>query len=84
MRILKENHPGKEPEKYKYKKHREHITLHIVDSGTNKNFKAPFEDFTNNGKVPMYEGYGPTDPLGSYTGKPIDENDVPVQDVDDL
>lgn len=25
-----------------------------------------------------------TDPLGSYTGVPEDERDVPVQDVDDL
>ena len=24
------------------------------------------------------------DPLGSYTGKPEEENTVPVQDVDDL
>ena len=26
----------------------------------------------------------PTDPNGSYTGKPVDEHAVPVQDVDDL
>ncbi len=25
-----------------------------------------------------------TDPNGSYTGKPLNEWDVPVQDVDDL
>lgn len=25
-----------------------------------------------------------TDPNGSYTGVPIDTNDVPVQDADDL
>ena len=25
-----------------------------------------------------------TDPLGMYTGKPIDENENPVQDGDDL
>lgn len=25
-----------------------------------------------------------TDPLGSYTGRPMDENAVPVQDADDL
>ena len=24
------------------------------------------------------------DPLGSYTGKPHDKNEVPVQDADDL
>lgn len=26
----------------------------------------------------------PTDPNGSYTGNPLDENEVPVQDADDL
>lgn len=26
----------------------------------------------------------PTDPLGSYTGVPWDEDDEPVQDADDL
>ncbi len=25
-----------------------------------------------------------TDPLGSYTGKPVDKNDKPIQDADDL
>lgn len=25
-----------------------------------------------------------TDPLGSWTGQPLDPNDVPVQDADDL
>lgn len=25
-----------------------------------------------------------TDPFGSYTGRPVDENDTPVQDADDL
>ena len=30
--------------------------------------------------VDMY----PADPLGSYTGRPGDINDVPVQDADDL
>lgn len=25
-----------------------------------------------------------TDPFGSYTGRPIDSNDKPVQDADDL
>lgn len=25
-----------------------------------------------------------SDPLGSYTGKPINKNEVPVQDADDL
>ena len=26
----------------------------------------------------------PTDPNGSYTGKPMDEEEKPVQDADDL
>ena len=25
-----------------------------------------------------------TDPLGSYTGRPLEEGEVPVQDADDL
>lgn len=25
-----------------------------------------------------------TDPFGSYTGKPVDKKDKPVQDADDL
>lgn len=28
--------------------------------------------------------YSNIDPLGSYTGLPADEGDVPVQDADDL
>ncbi len=31
-----------------------------------------------------YEDVICTDPNGSYTGVPEDENEVPVQDVDDL
>ena len=30
------------------------------------------------------EGPSFTDPQGSWTGKPMDERDVPVQDADDL
>ncbi len=26
----------------------------------------------------------PTDPFGSYTGRPAQENETPVQDADDL
>lgn len=25
-----------------------------------------------------------TDPFGSYTGQPVDQNETPVQDADDL
>ena len=30
------------------------------------------------------EAPSPTDPLGSWTGKPSDEYEVPAQDADDL
>mgnify|MGYP000011269394 FL=1 len=32
----------------------------------------------------MEEGPSFTDPQGSWTGKPVDELDEPVQDADDL
>lgn len=37
-------------------------------------------------KVPMCPGNGKivTDPQGSYTGRPEEKYEVPVQDVDDL
>ena len=41
-------------------------------------------------KYPRWEGtinslgLCPTDPMGSYTGRPADEDDIPVQDADDL
>ncbi len=28
--------------------------------------------------------YSPTDPFGSYTGRPRDSREVPVQDADDI
>ena len=39
---------------------------------------------------PLWEGtinsFGlyPTDPMGSYTGRPLDPEEMPVQDADDL
>ena len=54
--------------KYKYRTRKEHVTLRIVD-----NINLPILD-------PSIE----TDPLGSYTGKPLDRDEVPVQDADDL
>lgn len=33
---------------------------------------------------PKYNEVYNTDPNGSYTGKPEDENETPVQDADDL
>lgn len=57
--------------KYKYRTRKEHVTLRIVDSEDRKN--VPIMDCSEN-----------TDPLGSYTGKPLDRDDVPVQDADDL
>ena len=68
--------------KFKYKTRKEHVRLKILDSGTP--FYPENKDFLDNGKVPIYEGYLPTDPLGSYTGKPVNPDDEPVQDVDDL
>jgi len=62
-------------EKYKYKTRKERVTLRIVDGAKPE---------TEGGNVPVLECSEQTDPLGSYTGKPLDEDDVPVQDVDDL
>lgn len=31
-----------------------------------------------------YDGKSQTDPLGMYTGVPMDDDDIPVQDADDL
>ena len=31
-----------------------------------------------------YDGKSQTDPLGMYTGVPMDDDDMPVQDADDL
>ena len=35
-------------------------------------------------KAPLDKGIIAADPLGSYTGVPVDPEDVPVQDADDL
>jgi|GEM_PF-2505203 len=35
-------------------------------------------------KNPIQSQPSPTDPLGSYTGVPIEEDEVPEQDADDL
>lgn len=32
----------------------------------------------------LSSGQSVTDPQGSWTGKPMDEDEVPVQDADDL
>lgn len=57
--------------KYKYRTRKEHVTLRIVDGEAQKN-------------LPIMDCSEKTDPLGSYTGKPLDRDDVPVQDADDL
>ena len=46
------------------------------------NFNVGFPDAVNseNQEVPVIH----TDPCGSYTGRPLDPDEVPVQDADDL
>ena len=46
------------------------------------NFNVGFPDAVNseNQEIPVIH----TDPSGSYTGRPLDPNEVPVQDADDL
>lgn len=73
--------------KYKFTKRTEKMRLKIVDSldEVESDDKIPFEDYTNNGKIPMYEGYAPAnDPFGSYTGVCENIYEKPVQDADDL
>ena len=61
--------------KYKYRTRKERVTLHIVDGTESKE---------NSIAVPVLDPSFMTDPLGSYTGTPLDRNDLPVQDADDL
>lgn len=82
MHFSKNPYPDKNDGKYKYSSHKERVRLKILDVGA-PSFPDD-EDFTNNGKVPIYEGYIPTDPLGSWTGKPENPDEEPVQDADDL
>ena len=42
------------------------------------------KDMSHNGCDFSCDGNINTDPLGSYTGVPEEENEKPVQDVDDL
>ena len=46
------------------------------------NFHIGFPDAVNseNQEIPVIH----TDPNGSYTGRPLDPDEVPVQDADDL
>ena len=46
------------------------------------NFNIGFPDAVNseNQEIPVIH----TDPNGSYTGRPLDPDEVPVQDADDL
>ncbi len=69
----------KKNEKYKVQKHLEHIKLHIIDDKAQSSTSD-----TKRPRVPIFQDSVRTDPLGSYTGKPADPDDVPVQDVDDL
>ncbi len=49
--------------------------------------KPKIEHFPKKSPMPeslMHPIPSKEDPMGSYTGVPLDEYDVPVQDVDDL
>lgn len=50
--------------------------------------KKEKKQFRKRGKDPLEEilriAPSPTDPSGSYTGKPMNPDEVPVQDSDDL
>lgn len=50
--------------------------LHIVQTKKTKN--SPLVNAIVN------QPPSDTDPCGSYTGRPMDENETPVQDADDL
>lgn len=58
-------------EKYKYKTRKEHVTLRIINDESSNN-------------IPIMHKSIQTDPLGSYTGKPVENDEIPVQDADDL
>ena len=59
MHFRKDLGNGENNKKYSCKTHKEHVRLKILYPGTPA---YPFEDFLNNGKIPMYEGYMPTNP----------------------
>ena len=48
------------------------------------------KDKKDNSSYPLWEGsfnglgMYTADPMGSYTGRPLDDDDIPVQDADDL
>lgn len=62
--------------------------VHNSRKGLNmkENKKKQKKTITNNATVNAIINQEPsdTDPNGSYTGKPLDQNEVPVQDADDL
>jgi hypothetical protein len=80
--------------KYKYSSRPLKASLHIIDDRDDINedeFDNTYDYMsvgntksTINPRVPMYLGNFRTDPNGSYTGRPKDLNEVPVQDADDL
>ena len=74
MGFTKDNGVNK-GEKYKYQTRKEHVTLRIIDD------KSENKSVSN---IPIMHKSIQTDPLGSYTGKPLDDEEMPVQDADDL
>lgn len=89
--MIKQNNKNR---KYRYSARPYKAQLHIVDEPlqdrATEQIKA-YDGFLGNikpnninAKVPMYEGNFAIDPNGSYTGRPKDPYEVPVQDADDL
>lgn len=48
------------------------------------NFNIAFPQSVNADHQMVEVIHNETDPLGSYTGRPADPDDMPVQDADDL
>lgn len=75
--------------KYKYSSACKKIRITLVDKvsldGSNNTDTNKERNRTHpNSLCSLYEGNPMCDPNGSYTGKPADEYEVPVQDADDL
>ena len=68
--------------KYKFKKEIKKTRIKIVDSKPEKPYKTDERLYSYYNS--LYRGDTATDPMGSYTGRPEQINEVPVQDADDL
>ena len=63
---------GKGPKKFSYTSRKEKIRLRLIDEEGETPENPDFPEFSG------------TDVLGSYTGRPKDKKEKPVQDADDL